>query len=62
MDPSLEKRLAETAIRWPKGKLGLEAELRRIARDHEENAIAWRRLGPLIALLCLSIVWLIFMR
>lgn len=62
MDRDLESKLTKAALLWPKGKPGLEDELRRIARDHEEGAIAWRRLGPFVGLLLLFIAWLIFAR
>lgn len=49
-DSALERKLTEASLRWPQGKPGLEEELHRIAKDHEQGSDAWRRMWPVLAI------------
>lgn len=58
LDPDLEDKLTKTALFWPRGKPGLEDELKQIAKDYEDTKTAWRKLGPLVVILALLAIWL----
>ncbi len=58
LDPDLEMKLMKATAFWPKDKPGLQEELNRIAKEHREFEIAWRKLWPLVALLAGLAIWL----